>query len=109
MAYFSVSFKTRHLYQSIESELSQSVKNRNEDWYKHLVTFGRVGVGKSVIPRKFPLKAVRKNTQGGLHHISNIIPGVSHMLSSSLHQEKIHLLKNGLKALKMAFECSKSS
>jgi hypothetical protein len=27
----------------------------------------------------------------------------------SSHQEKIHLLENGLKALKMAFEHSKSS
>jgi hypothetical protein len=27
----------------------------------------------------------------------------------TLHQEKIHLLENGLKALKTAFECSKSS
>jgi hypothetical protein len=39
-----------------------------------------------------------------------LVPNLDQPLTTAeLHQEKIHLLENGLKALKMAFEHSKSS
>jgi hypothetical protein len=47
------------------------------------VTDGRSDAGKSVIAKKIPPKAVRKNIQGSLRRISNIIPGFSDNGSSS--------------------------
>ncbi|KAI0268536.1 hypothetical protein BGY98DRAFT_938124 [Russula aff. rugulosa BPL654] len=67
----------------IESESSRSEKNQYEDLSYRLVTFGRAGVGKSVIAREIPPKAVRKNIQGSLRRISNTIPGFSDNGSSS--------------------------